>query len=246
MKAVGIIPARYASTRFPGKPLTPIAGRPMIEWVWERARRAKRLRDVIVATDDERIAKACSRFGAPVAMTSSEHPTGTDRLAEAARPLDEDIVVNIQGDEPLIEGFVIDAAIAVLADDERAPMSTVVHEAERDALDDPNRVKAVIDRCGRALYFSRSAIPHLRNSEAQVRVYQHVGVYAYRRAFLETFVGLPRTPAEEAEELEQLRALEHGHAIRVGVVEGWRSVPVDVPADVARVEAILKSLEKET
>ena len=239
MKAVGIIPARYASTRFPGKPLTPIAGRPMIERVWERARRAKRLRDVIVATDDERIADACRRFGARVAMTSSEHPTGTDRLAEAAGQLDDDIVVNIQGDEPLIEGFVIDAAVDALVDDETAAMSTIVHEAEREALDDPNRVKAVIDRGGRALYFSRSAIPHLRSAGARIRVFQHVGLYAYRRDFLQTFLGLARTPAEEAEELEQLRVLEHGYAIRVGVVEGWHSVPVDVPDDVARVEAIL-------
>jgi len=220
MSAVGLIPARHAAARFPGKPLSPIAGKPMIQHVWEGARQAKRLREVIVATDDERIAEACSRFGAPVAMTSTDHPTGTDRLAEVAAALDDEIVVNIQGDEPLIRGFVIDAAVDALAAEPEAVMSTVVHAAELDGLDDPNRVKAVLDRRGRALW-------------------HHVGIYVYRRPFLLDFVGLARTPAERAEGLEQLRALEHGFAIQAAVVEGWRSISVDVPEDVARVEAVL-------
>ena len=235
--AVAIIPARHASTRFPGKPLAEIAGIPMLQRVFERTREAKRLQAVLVATDHEGIAEACAGFGAPVVMTRSDHPTGTDRLAEAARDLDCDVIVNVQGDEPLIEGFVIDAAVEALIEDDETPMSTVVHALEGEARDDPNRVKVVLDREGYALYFSRSAIPHARSGNPAC--WQHVGLYAYRRPFLLEFVDLPRTPAEQAEELEQLRALEHGHRIRVAVIEGWRSVPVDVPADIASVEARL-------
>ncbi len=239
MSAVGIIPARYASTRLPGKPLAPIAGVPMIQRVWERCREAQRLRDVIVATDDARIAELCRSFGAPVAMTRADHPTGTDRIAEAAHYLTDDVVVNIQGDEPLIEGFVIDSAVAALDADESASMSTVVHAAAPGAESDPNRVKVVLDRAGHALYFSRSCIPYARDPEAAAPLWQHVGLYAYRRSFLLDFVGLERTPAERSEELEQLRALEHGHRIHAAVIEGWCSQPVDVPEDLARVEAAL-------
>jgi 3-deoxy-manno-octulosonate cytidylyltransferase (CMP-KDO synthetase) len=163
MTAAGIIPARYASTRFPGKPLTPIAGLPMIQRVWERATSAKSLREVLVATDDERIAACCRDFGAPVVMTSADHPTGSDRLAEAAAHLDDEIIVNIQGDEPLIEGQIIDAAVEALLTTPETPMSTVVHAAEPDEIDDPNRVKVVLDNAGHALYFSRSPIPYPRS-----------------------------------------------------------------------------------
>jgi 3-deoxy-manno-octulosonate cytidylyltransferase (CMP-KDO synthetase) len=239
MRAVGVIPARFESSRFPGKPLAPIAGMPMIQRVWRGARGAKTLERVIVATDDARIADACRRFGAEVALTRPDHQSGTDRIAEVAARLDCDAVVNVQGDEPLIEGFVIDAAVAALAEDGEAPIATLVHAAEPDALGDPNRVKVVLDRRGRALYFSRSAIPfaHLRGSEP--RCWQHVGLYAYRREFLLRFPSLTPTPAERAEGLEQLRALEHGYVIRCAVIEGWTSAPVDVPADVAVVEARL-------
>ena len=239
---MGVIPARFHATRFPGKPLAPIAGVPMIRRVWEGARTAKRLARVIVATDDARIADACAGFGAEAVLTSPEHPTGTDRIAEAAVRLSEPVIVNIQGDEPLIEGFVIDAAVDALAADASAPMATVAHPADPDALADPNRVKVVTDRRGRALYFSRSAIPFQREDAPPVKVLQHVGLYAYRREFLLRFVGLAQTPAERAESLEQLRALEHGHPIQVAVVEGWSSAAVDVPADVARVEARLRAL----
>jgi 3-deoxy-manno-octulosonate cytidylyltransferase (CMP-KDO synthetase) len=238
MSAVGIVPARFASSRYPGKPLAPVAGVPMIQRVVEGARRAKRLREVLVATDDERIAEACAKFGAPVVMTRSDHPTGTDRIAEAAADLADDVIVNVQGDEPLIEGFVIDAAVAVLLETPEAPISTIVHRAEPADLVDPNRVKVVLDRKGFALYFSRSPIPHRRDG-GEAPLWQHVGLYAYRRAFLAEYVALAPTPLEQAEALEQLRALEHGHRIRAAIVEGWRSVPVDVPADVARVEALL-------
>jgi 3-deoxy-manno-octulosonate cytidylyltransferase (CMP-KDO synthetase) len=239
MSSVGIIPARYAASRFPGKPLAPIAGLPMVQRVWEGARRAKGLDRVLVATDDARIAAACEGFGAEVALTRPDHPTGTDRLAEVAASLDTEVIVNIQGDEPLIQGYVVDAALEALAEDAEAPMATVVHPAQPADLDDPNRVKVVLDRRGRALYFSRSRIPYLREADAGPRYWQHVGLYAYRRPFLLRFVGLERTPAERAEGLEQLRALEHGFAIRCAVVEGWRSLPVDVPEDVAAVEAHL-------
>ena len=239
MSAVGIIPARYRASRFPGKPLAQIAGRPMLQHVIEGARRAKRLRDVFVATDDERIAAAAKAVGAKALMTSPDHPTGTDRLAEAAAKLDDAIVVNIQGDEPLIEGFVIDAAVEALEADAEAEMATVVHPLEAAALGDPNRVKVVLDRAGRALYFSRAPIPFRRADARQPRWLQHVGLYAYRREFLLRFVGLAQGEAERAEGLEQLRALEHGFRIRCAVIDGWQSVPVDVPADVARVEAAL-------
>jgi 3-deoxy-manno-octulosonate cytidylyltransferase (CMP-KDO synthetase) len=239
MRAVGVIPARYSASRFPGKPLVSIGGMPMIQRVYEGACRAKSLRQVLVATDDERIAGCCRGFGARVVMTSPDHPTGTDRLAEVAAGLDDEIVVNVQGDEPLVEGFVIDAAVAALLESPAAPMSTIVHEAEPDALGDPNRVKVVMDRSGHALYFSRSPIPYRRGGARPARIFQHVGLYAYRRDFLLDYVNLVPTEAEQSEALEQLRALEHGHRIRCAVVEGWRSVPVDTPEDVARVEAAL-------
>jgi 3-deoxy-manno-octulosonate cytidylyltransferase (CMP-KDO synthetase) len=238
LRAVGVIPARYASSRFPGKPLVPLAGRPMIQHVVEGARRAKRLSRVLVATDDERIEEACVAFGTEVVMTSPDHPTGTDRLAEVAVGLAEDVVVNIQGDEPLIEGFVIDAAVAALEEAPEVPMATVVHAAPPEALADPNRVKVVLDRQGHALYFSRSAIPHSREGGA-TRLWQHVGLYAYRRPFLLEYVAFPIGELERSEALEQLRVLEQGHRIRCAVVEGWESVPVDTPEDVARVEAAL-------
>ena len=240
MTAVGIIPARYGSTRFPGKPLVSIAGLPMVQRVWEGARAARQLRDVIVATDDARIAEACEKFGAHVAMTSSEHPSGTDRLAEVAHGLDDEIVVNIQGDEPLIEGRVVDAAVEALRSTPEAPMSTLVHTAAPAALDDPNRVKVVRDQQGFALYFSRSPIPARRSPDAAAPLWQHVGLYAYRRDFLLQIVTSPRTPLECAEELEQLRVLETGYRIVTAVIEDWDGLAVDVPDDVQRVEARLR------
>jgi len=211
----------------------------MLEWVVAGARTAKRLADVVVATDDARIADACASFGARALMTSPAHATGTDRVAEVAAQLDADVVVNVQGDEPLIAGFVIDAVVEALAAAPACAMATAVHRAEPEAARDPNRVKAVLDRAGNALYFSRAAIPASRDPASAAPLWQHVGLYAYRREFLLKFVALPQTPAERAEKLEQLRALEHGYAIRCAVIEGWRSVPVDVPADISGVEAEL-------
>ena len=239
MSVLAILPARYGSTRFPGKPLTAIAGKPMIQHVWERTRTAKHVDAVTVATDDDRIREACEAFGADVEMTADDHPTGTDRLAEVAQRRSEyEVIVNVQGDEPLIEGFVVDAAIEALLGDTDAAMSTVVHRAEPEAFDDPNRVKVVLDASGVALYFSRAPIP-FRRKQTGIAPLQHVGLYCYRRDFLLEFVRLERSPAERAEELEQLRALENGYRIRAAEIEGWTSVPVDVPADVATVEAAL-------
>jgi len=237
--AVGIIPARFGASRFPGKPLVSIAGKPMLQRVFEGACAAKRLCEVLVATDDARIAAACAAFGARAVMTSAAHPTGTDRIAEAAATLDAEIVVNVQGDEPLIEGFVIDAVVDALAAAPECAMATTVHRAEPSAANDPNRVKVALDRSGNALYFSRSPIPYAFPTEPAATLWQHIGLYAYRREFLLEYVKLPQTPGERAERLEQLRALEHGRRIRCAVIEGWRSVPVDVPGDVARVEAAL-------
>jgi 3-deoxy-manno-octulosonate cytidylyltransferase (CMP-KDO synthetase) len=212
----------------------------MIRRVWEGARRAKHLRTAIVATDDDRIASVCRDFGAEVVMTSPDHRTGTDRLAEVAAGLRDEIVVNIQGDEPLIEGRVVDAAIEALLEDPQPSMSTVVHRANPENVDDPNRIKVVLDRKSDALYFSRSRIPAQRSLKIPVRYWQHVGLYAYQKSFLLEFAGLEQTPAERAEQLEQLRALENGHRIRCAVIEGWQSIPIDVPGDVALVESVLR------
>jgi 3-deoxy-manno-octulosonate cytidylyltransferase (CMP-KDO synthetase) len=238
MSAVGVIPVRYAATRFPGKPLVAISGVPMVRRVFEGARRARTLRAVIVATDDERVAARCREFGADVVFTRSDHASGTDRLAEAARSLSDDIVVNIQGDEPLIEGFVIDAAVEALRADPEAMVATVAHPAAPDSLADENRVKVEIDGDGYAVCFWR--IPPRSRSLPGRPPWQHVGLYAYRRRFLETFVELGPSDGERREGLEQLRVLENGYRIRCAVVDGWQSLPVDVPRDVARVEAHLR------
>ena len=236
MKAVAIIPARWGSRRFPGKVASPIAGQSMIERVWRAARQCPRLRDVIVATDDRRIATLCEGFGAKAVMTSGTHATGTDRIAEVASTLEDALVVNIQGDEPLIESRVIDAALDALEADPEARMATVVHPLEAGALGDENRVKVWLDAQNRAVDFARHVSPQdLLNPP----YWQHVGLYVYPRHYLLEFVERPRSHNEIDRDLEQWRALDQGHSIAVGKVEGWQSVPVDVPADIARVEALL-------
>lgn len=241
VKVAVVIPARYAATRLPGKPLVPIAGRPMIEWVVEGCRTSKRAERIVVATDDARIEAACAEFGAEVTLTSAACATGSDRVAEVAGALDCDIVVNVQGDEPLIRGDLIDAACEMLEGDPALAMATLAHPAGAEALEDPNRVLVVCDRRGRALYFSRSPIPYSRNSNAPFRYLQHIGLYAYRRAYLLDYVKLPPSPLEQRESLEQLRALENGDAIGVAIIEDWKSVPVDVAADIEAVEAALRA-----
>ena len=217
--AVAVIPARYASTRFPGKPLADRTGKPLIQHVVERARQAHSLSRIVVATDDQRIFDAVRGFGGDVVMTRPDHPNGTSRIAEAVAQLDaagdQQIIVNVQGDEPEIEPAVIDALVAGLDADAEAPMATLASPfaADEDP-SNPNIVKLVVDQRGRAMYFSRSLIPFDRDGRG-VAPLKHPGLYAYRRAFLMHYVTLPPTPMEQAEQLEQLRALEHGHAIAV-------------------------------
>ncbi len=241
----GILPARWGSSRFPGKPLHPIAGKPLIRHVWERCRQCSRLDDLVIATDDERIRQAAEAFGARAVMTSPDHPTGTDRLAEAIRLLPEtDIVVNIQGDEPLIEPALIDELAAAMAADPALDMATAANPLDPGdpAVADPNVVKVVTSLDGRALYFSRSPLPYFRNPVEGLSVLRHKGIYAYRRAFLEKFVTWPPSPLERAESLEQLRALENGAAIKV-LPTTDTSPGVDTPEQAEEVERLLSQVE---
>jgi len=242
VKIVGIVPARYASTRFPGKALAPIAGKPLIQHVVERCQKAKSLSEVIVATDDSRIAEVVKKF-CRVEMTRPEHPSGTDRIAEAAARCTCDAVVNIQGDEPLIDPAVIDAVAGALAQNEMATAATPVKNPAE--YDNPNVVKVVVNAAGRALYFSRRTIPYLREAASgsvseQLAAFpflKHLGIYGYRRETLLRLVKFPVSPLENAEKLEQLRALENGIPMAV-VTVAYDSVGVDVPEDVAKVENI--------
>lgn len=242
MSVVAIIPARYNSSRFPGKPLALLAGKPMIQHVYERASEARSLERVVVATDDERIFQAVTGFGGEAVMTRDDHPTGTDRLAEAAAEMDVDVVVNVQGDEPLIEREVIDAVAAPLIEDPSIPMGTVMRRITDPAdLHNPNVVKVVVDRNGFALYFSRALIPYARGvSTNDVAYYYHPGLYVYRKDFLLTYASLPPTPLEQAERLEQLRALEHGYRIKV-VETRHRAVSVDTPEDLDHVKRLIQT-----
>jgi 3-deoxy-manno-octulosonate cytidylyltransferase (CMP-KDO synthetase) len=245
MKVVGIIPARYASTRFPGKPLALIAGKPLIRHVVERCQQAKSLAEVIVATDDTRIWEVAQSF-CRAEMTAPEHPSGSDRIAEVAARCECDAVVNIQGDEPLIDPAVIDAVAAALAQADMSTAATLIRSPEE--YDNPNVVKVVVNAAGRALYFSRRTIPYLRDAASgsvseQLAAFpflKHLGIYGYRREALLRLVKFPVSPLERAEKLEQLRALEHGIPIAVVKVD-YDSVGVDVPADVKRVERLLVS-----
>jgi len=244
-KVVAIIPARYHSNRFEGKPLAPICDKPMIQHVYERAVAVPLLSRVAVATDDERIASCVRGFGGEVVMTKKDHVSGTDRLAEAASLLripEQDVVVNIQGDQPLFEAEVVEQVARPLLEDPALPMSTLIYKIVRpEEIDDPNHVKTVFDCHGKALYFSRASIPFQRNPEEPVppTYYKHLGFYAYRKGFLLTFVGLPEGEWERFEKLEQLRALEYGYVIKV-VLTAHDSVEVDTPNDLKRVEEIIK------
>ncbi|MEY3481754.1 MAG: 3-deoxy-manno-octulosonate cytidylyltransferase [Verrucomicrobiota bacterium] len=240
-EVAAIIPARWASTRFPGKPLVKLRGKPLVQHVWERAGRAKLVDRVIVATDDMRIAEAAFEFGAEVALTSHKHPTGTDRLAEVAKNLKSAaIVLNVQGDEPDIAPSTIDRLARALQDDPALGMVTAANPITTAGdIRNPNVVKVVTDLAGRALYFSRSVIPHDRDASDGVKYLRHQGIYGYRRRVLLDFVGWKPTALEQAEKLEQLRALEHGIAIGVIVVRRG-SVGVDVPGDLAKAARALR------
>ncbi len=245
VKIIGVIPARYASTRFPGKPLARIAGKPLLQHVVEQCQKAKSLSEVIVATDDTRIWELAQNF-CRAEMTLPDHPSGSDRIAEVAARCAGDAIVNIQGDEPLIDPAVIDAVAAALAGCEMSTAATpITHLSE---LDNPNVVKVVVNAAGRALYFSRRTIPYLREAASrpgneQLAAFpflKHLGIYGYRRETLLRLVKFPVSPLENAEKLEQLRALEN--SIHIAVVKvNYDSIGVDVPEDVRRVEAILKT-----
>ena len=237
MRVLGVIPARYASKRLPGKALAIIAGRPMIQRVYEQAQKSARLNEVLVATDDERIFQCVEGFGGRVVMTSPDHPCGTNRIAEAVVNEETDFVVNIQGDLPFVDPQMIDEVIEPMLADPSTPMATLMHPIEDEALlSNPSVVKVIVDVRGYALYFSRSLIPYPRNRE-RFQPYEHIGLYVYRRDFLMTFTQLPSTP------LEQIEALEHGYRIKVVLTRCSDSelsgLGVDTPADVEHVERLL-------
>ncbi len=232
MKTAVIIPARYASTRLSGKPLIEIQGKPVIQWVYEKSRSSKLTNDVIVATDDERIYNAVKKFGGEAVMTSPDHKSGSDRIAEIINKDPQiDIAVNVQGDEPLIEPESIDKAIQCLKDDESADITTLIRKlSDEQEINNPNIVKAVIDNSGNAMYFSRATIPYQRG-ECAAQYYGHIGLYAYRRAALLQMTQLPQTDLEKAESLEQLRALQNGFSIKTVVVD-YKPIGIDTPEDV--------------
>jgi 3-deoxy-manno-octulosonate cytidylyltransferase (CMP-KDO synthetase) len=243
MEIVAVIPARFASTRLPGKPLLSETGRPLIQHVVEAARRARSLQRIIVATDDPRIAGAVTAFGGEAMMTRADHPTGTDRVAEVAARIDHArIIVNVQGDEPEIAGDTIDRLVWLLENDPDAPMATLATPiCDAAVYRDPSCVKVVCSRRGRALYFTRSPIPYHRNglpdpdpaTASPALAHLHLGLYAYRREFLLSIGSLPRSPLEAAEMLEQLRVLEAGHPIAIGIVDE-PSIGIDTPEDYRR------------
>jgi 3-deoxy-manno-octulosonate cytidylyltransferase (CMP-KDO synthetase) len=236
-RILGVVPARFASSRFPGKPLAEIAGKSMLARVYERASQARYLTRLIIATDDERIEREARRLGAPVRMTRADHRSGTDRAAEVASAESADLVVNIQADEPLISPEAIDAAILGLLEAPEIEMVTLKKRiADPEEIFNPNVVKVVSDREGNAIYFSRAPIPHPRDAAAAEH-WKHVGLYVYRREFLLSYSQLPVGPLERAESLEQLRALENGYKIRVVETE-YESVPVDTPEDLEKVNRL--------
>ncbi|MEO5581077.1 MAG: 3-deoxy-manno-octulosonate cytidylyltransferase [Saprospiraceae bacterium] len=243
MKVLGVIPARYASARFPGKPLALIKGRSMIEHVYRGVGEHTELFDLVVATDDQRIYDAVLAFGGKVIMTSDKHTSGTSRCIEVSQHYtDIDWIINVQGDEPLFNSKLLDEVIGLMKRDHKAPIITMLRQIEHpeDAFN-TNIVKCVFDRSGRALYFSRSPIPHVRQGH-EGKYYQHLGIYAYKKEILSKLTELEPTPLEALESLEQLRWLEHGLSIQTGITE-YRAHGVDVPEDIGYIERILDKKE---
>ena len=247
-RVVAVIPARYASQRLPGKPLVDLLGKPMVQRVYEQVKRATLPAQVVVATDDERIASVVRGFGGEVAMTSPDIKSGSDRVAAVARKVSGDVYVVVQGDEPLLSPMMIDEAIRVVLDDPSAVVGTLVKRIESNAeLRNPSVVKAVISADGAALYFSRAVIPFIRDVQDQSlwaerhEFYKHIGIYVFRKEFLFKYAGMPESGLEKAERLEQLRILESGYKINVGITQ-HDSIPVDTPEDVRRVIDQLKAI----
>lgn len=245
MKAIGVIPARYASTRFPAKVLANLAGKPVIAHVWEKAKSCQKLDEVLVACDHDSVFKAVKAFGANAVMTKPEHPSGSDRIAEAISTKPEyDIIINIQGDEPFIDPKVIDSLVDLMKKDSGLGVATAVKEIVTEGdLNNPNVVKCVIDESGCALYFSRSPIPYNRNVQPPkgMKRYKHIGIYAYRRDVLNKFTTWSKTCLESIEQLEQLRFLEKGHKIKT-IVTDYESVAIDVPEDLEKAHEWLERL----
>ncbi|PIW61914.1 MAG: 3-deoxy-manno-octulosonate cytidylyltransferase [Candidatus Omnitrophica bacterium CG12_big_fil_rev_8_21_14_0_65_50_5] len=241
MKSIGVIPARWASARFPGKVLAEFNGKSMLQHVWERAKAGRQLSDVLIACDHENVLNAARKFGAKAVMTSADHPSGTDRIAEAVKDLDVEIVVNVQADEPLIRAKMIDDLVEALSRDSYAQVATLILPVTNPVdLDNPNVVKVVIDHNGYALYFSRSKIPFDRDRGADAKnYYKHIGIYAYRKNFLMGFKSLPASKLETTEKLEQLRVLEAGYKIKTVVTE-FETAGVDTMEDFERVKEILE------
>jgi len=242
MNVIGVIPARYQSSRFAGKVLADILGKPMIQHVWEQAKQALLLDDLIIACDDERVAEAARGFGAKVSLTAKGHASGTDRICEVINPLDVKIVINIQGDEPLIHPIMIDRVAQELLDERKIPMVTLMKKIENPAeVNDPNVVKVIVDRNNFAIYFSRLAIPyHAENSEVKsVVYYKHIGLYGYTKDFLFTYKNLPVSDLERIERLEQLRVLQEGFRIKV-LETRYDTVGVDTAEDLEKVREYLK------
>ncbi|NLD36698.1 MAG: 3-deoxy-manno-octulosonate cytidylyltransferase [Desulfatiglans sp.] len=246
MSIIAFIPSRYSSSRFPGKPLAMIAGKPMIQHACGCALKCPDISDVYVVTDDERIMDCVKGFGGKAVMTGKEHPSGTDRIAEAVEILglkDDDIVVNIQGDQPLFSSSIISQMVKPLVDDKTIPMGTVMYRiTDPNEIDNSNIVKVVTDNNGFAIYFSRCAIPFYREKSANQDYYKHLGFYAYRKGFILEFKRLPVARFENAEKLEPLRAIENGFRIKM-VETGYDSIEVDTPDDIKKVEKLLESLK---
>ena len=243
MKIGCVIPARFGSTRLPGKPLADIAGKPMIQRVYERVTNAKKTEVFIVATDDQRVYDAVQSFGGTVVMTDANHPTGTDRLAEVVQQYtDLDVIINVQGDEPMIDANLIDQLAELFESDDVLQMATVATPLLEEEYDEPSAVKVILNKRNDAMYFSRSLIPYPRHDFVNTPL-KHIGIYAYRRQFLLDYAKMEPTAAEQTESLEQLRALENGFAIRV-ITTDKRFVGVDTPEDLARVNAIFEQEEK--
>lgn len=243
MKIGCVIPARFGSTRLPGKPLADIAGKPMIQRVYERVTNAKKPEVLIVATDDQRVYDAVQSFGGTVVMTDANHPTGTDRLAEVAQQYtDLDVIINVQGDEPMIDANLIDQLAELFESDDALQMATVATPLLEEEYDEPSAVKVILNKRNDAMYFSRSLIPYPRHDFVNTPL-KHIGIYAYRRQFLLDYAKMEPTAAEQTESLEQLRALENGFAIRV-ITTDKRFVGIDTPEDLARVNAIFEQEEK--
>lgn len=249
MKTIGIIPARYGSTRLAAKVLADICGKPMIQHVWERASQSQLLDEVVIACDDERILKKAESFGAKALLTAKTHASGSDRIAEAAQILklaSEDIIVNIQGDEPMVDPSLIDDLAQALMDDESCSMATVVKTTDNPSdIENPNVVKVVLDNNNYALYFSRAAIPYRRDQKTKaLKYYKHLGLYAYRKDFLLAFTKMPKSPLEESEQLEQLRVLQAGYKIKA-VETDIETIAVDTKDDWIKVTKILGGIANE-